>query len=105
MEFLYANCSKGVIKIINKFENSTFEEIDKFIKELEDYKNDYQLNEFEESLLNHAISVKNGKFVIDKPTVHIFDPWENIRRIEKDYNGDPFTYDGYEFFTEDGRRY
>jgi len=93
------NCSKEVIDIIKKYEKSSSKDINNFIHELENYN---KLNDFEKNLLLKAKEIANPK-VENRPTVHLFDSGENIRKSEIEYNGDPFTFDGYEFIKNNKR--
>jgi MoaA/NifB/PqqE/SkfB family radical SAM enzyme len=97
-------CSRRFIEIVKKFNISTIniDDLEEFIDELEQYQLDEKVCLFEQDVLEKAKKMHSlsEQLVLDDAST------ENaIKRAEIDYNGDTFTADGYEFNTDDGRRY
>ncbi len=100
-------CSDKFVQIIKKYDNLKTSEKDlrKFIQDIEEYKKNTNIASLEQDIFNEAKKIYENIYIDSTKPESIAGDVDVIGIIEKDYNGDTFTADGYEFNTDDNRRY
>jgi len=94
-------CSENFLQIlIDRINIKNEKDVKLFIKKIEEYEKNNILSSFEEEII---VMIKREFYM--EPFLGSEDLDNNIRISEYQYNGDSFTSNGYEFYTDDGRRY